>query len=70
MIVRTNEGNFQDEVFQIKIDVEETKIKSSPLQELTDEFFIKRAIFENDEIKLGTGIEKSDLIGITLTELD
>jgi len=70
MIVKISKDSLPYEVFQIKLDAGEAKTKSLPPQELTDEFFIKQVIFDNDKIVFGTGIDKNDLLEVTLKELN
>jgi len=62
MIIGINVEDFQEEIFQINMDSNNKKIKSSPLQEITNETFVKQAISSSSETNTGTESTEGNLL--------
>ena len=67
MIIGIDVEPFEEEIFQVKIDSDQKKVRSSPLQELTNEYFIKRTVSEKDFLGLNTKVVDDDLVSVILT---
>jgi len=64
MIIGINVEDFEVEIFQINIDSDEKKTQSSPLQEITNEPFLKQVISGHSESKTGTESTEGNLLEI------
>ena len=64
MIIGINVEDIDEEIFQINIDSDEKKTQSSPLQEITNESFVKQAISDNPEPNTGTESTEGNLLEV------
>ena len=64
MIIITSEENFNEEIFEVKMDSEEKTIKSSPLQEITNEDFLRRGITTSPESITISNIVSGNLLEV------
>ncbi|GFN40238.1 MAG: hypothetical protein YK1309IOTA_1470012 [Marine Group I thaumarchaeote] len=64
MIIRINVEDLDEEIFQVDIDSDEKKTPSSPLQEITNEPFVKQVISDNPEPNTGTESTEGNLLEV------
>jgi len=64
MIIGLDEENIDEEIFQVDIDSNEKKIRSSPLHEITNGCFIKQMVSKSPELNTGSDPIEGNLLEV------